>query len=133
MAIEAKRVKISARERTKFRIRKKVLGTPERPRLTVFRSSKHIYAQVVSDVAGKTIASASSLDKDVQAAIAKFEVEGKSKSSKSIAAAKVVGMIVAERSKAAKVSAVVFDRNGFVYHGRIQALADGAREGGLQF
>ena len=132
MAIEAKRVKINSRERTKYRIRKKVVGTPDRPRLTVFRSSKHIYAQVISDVAGKTIASASSLEKEVQEAIKKVDAEG-SKSTKSVAAAKAVGMVLAQRSKAAKVDAVVFDRNGFVYHGRIQALADGAREGGLQF
>ena len=106
------------RNRRKKGIRKNVFGTPERPRLTVFRSSKQIYAQVIDDVAGKTIASASStkLDKG-------WNVD----------AANQVGKQLAETAKAAGVEAVVFDRNGFNFHGRIKALAEGAREAGLKF
>jgi large subunit ribosomal protein L18 len=100
--------------------------------LSVFRSSKHTYAQLISDEDHRTVASASTLDKEVQSQIAKLEKEAKG-SSKSVAAARAVGLVLAERSKAAKVSSVVFDRNGFLYTGRVKALADGAREGGLEF
>ena len=93
-----------------------------RPRLSVFRSSKHIYAQVIDDAAGKTVASASTLDKDLK---------GKGASTREGAAA--VGKAIAERSKKAGVSSVVFDRGGFLFHGRVKALADAAREGGLEF
>ena len=103
------------------RVRGKISGTPERPRLNVFRSETNIYAQVIDDVSGKTLVSASSLEKD-------FACEG-TKSD----AAKKVGQAVAERAKAAGIETVVFDRGGYVYHGRVQALAEGAREGGLQF
>ena len=103
------------------RVRAKISGTPERPRLNVFRSAANIYAQIIDDVNGKTLAAASSLEKD-------FECEG-TKSD----AAKKVGMLVAERAKAAGIECVVFDRGGYVYHGRVAALAEGAREGGLQF
>ena len=103
------------------RVRGKISGTPERPRLNVFRSETNIYAQVIDDVSGKTLVSASSLEKD-------FACEG-TKSD----AAKKVGLAVAERAKAAGIETVVFDRGGYVYHGRVQALAEGAREGGLQF
>ena len=103
------------------RVRAKVSGTPERPRLNVFRSEKNIYAQIIDDVNGVTLVSASSLEKD-------FNVEG-TKSD----AAKKVGMNVAERAKAKGIENVVFDRGGYVYHGRVKALAEGAREGGLQF
>ena len=103
------------------RVRGKISGTPERPRLNVFRSNTNIYAQVIDDVTGKTLVSASSLEKD-------FNVEG-TKSD----AAKQVGMNVAERAKAKGIENVVFDRGGYVYHGRVKALAEGAREGGLQF
>lgn len=108
-----------ARHRRKKHIRKAIFGTAARPRLSVFRSAKHIYAQLIDDESGRTIASASSL--------------GVSVSGGNREGATAVGKLVAERAKAADVSEVVFDRNGFLYHGRIAALADAAREGGLQF
>ncbi len=110
--------KVERRIKIKFRIRKKVNGTAERPRLSVFRSNKQIYAQVINDNEGKTLASASSLGLEK---LAKMDQ------------AKKVGEILAEKAKAAGVVEVVFDRNGYLYHGRVQALADGAREGGLKF
>lgn len=103
------------------RIRAKISGTAMRPRLAVFRSAKNIYAQLIDDKNGVTLAAASTMDKD-------FNGFGGN-----IAAAKQVGLAVAERAKAAGIEEVVFDRGGFVYHGRVQALADGAREGGLKF
>ncbi|MBR1779983.1 MAG: 50S ribosomal protein L18 [Oscillospiraceae bacterium] len=103
------------------RVRGKISGTPERPRLNVFRSETNIYAQVIDDVAGVTLVSASSLDK---------EFEGKGGN---IEAARKVGKLVAERCKAKGIDTVVFDRGGYIYHGRVQALAEGAREGGLDF
>ncbi len=103
------------------RVRGKVSGTPERPRLNVFRSETNIYAQVIDDTMGKTLASASSLEKD-------FSCDGTKTD-----AAKKVGQTVAERAKAKGIEKVVFDRGGYLYHGRVQALAEGAREGGLQF
>ena len=103
------------------RVRAKVSGTPERPRLNVFRSEKNIYAQVIDDVAGHTLVSASSLDKEI-------EGNGGNKT-----AARAVGKLVAERCKAAGINTVVFDRGGYVYHGRVAELAEGAREGGLEF
>jgi len=110
--------KVERRIKIKFRIRKNVKGTIERPRLSVFRSNKQIYVQVINDLTGKTLAAASSLG-----------LEKMAKTDQ----AKKVGEIVAEKAKAAGVEAVVFDRNGYLYHGRVQALADGAREGGLKF
>ena len=101
------------------RVRAKISGTPEMPRLNVFRSESNIYAQIIDDVAGVTLASASSLDK---------AVEGYGGN---VAAA--VGKLIAERAKAKGIETVVFDRGGYLYHGRVQALADGAREGGLKF
>ncbi len=103
------------------RVRGKISGTPECPRLNVFRSETNIYAQIIDDVNGKTLVSASSLDKS-------FEGLGCN-----CAAAKKVGQMVAERAKAAGITTVVFDRGGYVYHGRVAALAEGAREGGLDF
>jgi len=97
------------------------MGSPDRPRLTVFRSAKHIYAQVIDDLSGKTLAAASTTEKVT------------SGSGGNIAAAAEVGKRIGERAAAAGVSAVVFDRNGFKYHGRVKGLADGAREGGLKF
>ncbi len=114
--------KYEARLHRKARIRKKVSGTPNRPRLSVYKSLKHLHVQVVDDASGRTLASASTIAKDVQARIGKG-----SKSD----AAKQIGLVIAERCKAANIKAVVFDRNGFPYHGRIAAIADGAREGGL--
>lgn len=112
------------RLRRHARVRAVVSGTPERPRLNVFRSEANIYAQVIDDVAGHTLASASTIDKEV----AKL-IEGKTKSE----SAKIVGGVVAQRAMAAGVSKVVFDRGGYRYFGRISALAEGAREGGLEF
>ncbi len=103
------------------RVRSKISGTPERPRLNVFRSETNIYAQIIDDTKGVTLVSASSLEKS-------FEGTGSN-----MEAAKKVGQIVAERAKAAGIEAVVFDRGGYLYHGRVKALAEGAREGGLQF
>ena len=135
MATQGKKVAATSRDKRKLRIRKKVVGTVERPRLSIFRSSKHTYAQVIADDGHKTLASASKLDKDVQAEIAKLgKGEGvKTGSTKSILAARAVGIVLANRSKAAKVEKVVFDRNGFLYTGRVKALADAARETGLVF
>ena len=136
MAIKSKKVRLSARERSKVRIRKRVAGSAERPRLSVFRSSMHTYAQIISDVSGKTVASASTLDSEVKSQIASVKLDGlnsTTRSTKGIAAAIAVGMVVAQRAKAAGLSSVVFDRNGYVYHGRVKAVADGARQGGLDF
>ena len=135
MATQSKKVASTSRERKKLRIRKKLSGTVERPRLSIYRSSKHTYAQVIADDSRATIASASTLDKEVQAEVAKLSKEAKDSkaSTKSVLAARAVGIVLAGRSKEKKVSKVVFDRNGFLYTGRIKALADGARDGGLEF
>ena len=111
-----------ARKRRHFRVRKKVRGNAARPRLAVFRSNKHIYAQVIDDAKGHTLAAASSLEKELKAQL---------KTGADKAAAAAVGKLLAERAKKAGVDKVVFDRGGYRYHGRIKALADGAREGGL--
>lgn len=110
--------KVERRIKIKFRIRKSVHGTAERPRLSVFRSNKQIYAQVINDLTGNTLASASSL--------------GLEKMPKQEQATKV-GELIAQKAKAAGVEAVVFDRNGYLYHGRVKQLAEGARNGGLKF
>jgi len=115
--------RVSQRLKRKSRIRKSLSGTPSRPRLTVYKSLKHIYAQVVDDTTGRTLAFASSLSK---------ELKGKDEGDKK-AEAKRVGSLIAQKCKAANVEAVVFDRNGFPYHGRIAAVADAAREAGLKF
>jgi large subunit ribosomal protein L18 len=112
------------RKRVHDRVRMKVEGTTERPRLCVYRSLGHIYAQVIDDRTGKTLVSASSVDGETKKAL---------KGGGNVAAAKVIGKAVAERAKAAGVSKVVFDRGGYKYHGRVKALADAAREAGLQF
>lgn len=112
----------STRQRRKYGIRKKVTGTTERPRLTVFRSNRFIYAQLIDDSTGKTLAGASSRTKEIESANVKKSEEGK-----------LVGAEIAKRAVEKGIKAVVFDRNGFRYHGRVKALADGAREGGLQF
>lgn len=112
------------RTRRRFRVRKRVRGTPERPRLTVFRSGRHIYAQVIDDLAGKTLASASTVDKQLRAEAAKgYNAD----------AAKSVGTAVAQRALAAGVQQVSFDRREYRYHGRVAALADAARAAGLSF
>jgi large subunit ribosomal protein L18 len=116
--------KVNPRIHRKERIRKKLAGTLERPRLSIYKSLKHMHAQVVDDANGKTLVYASTLSK---------EFKGKLGDDDKTAAAKKVGLLIAEKCKAAKIDKVVFDRNGFPYHGRIAAIADGAREGGLQF
>lgn len=120
----SKATPVLARQRRHARVRKSVSGTPARPRLNVFRSAQHIYAQVIDDVAGHTLAAASDADKELAA-----EVKGKTKTER----AAVVGRAIAERAKANGISLVVFDRGGYKYHGRVQALADAAREAGLGF
>jgi large subunit ribosomal protein L18 len=112
-----------ARARRHYRVRKKVVGTAARPRLAVFRSNKHVTAQVIDDHTGRTVAAASSVEKDLRGAGATGNQ----------AAAATVGRLVAERAKAAGVDRVVFDRGGFLYHGRVAAVADAAREAGLEF
>jgi len=114
--------KQALRLRRHRRVRKHVTGTSERPRLAVFRSNKHISAQVIDDVSGRTLAAASSVEKDLKSTV------GGNRD-----AAKKVGQLLGERAKAAGVSKVVFDRGGFLYHGRVAALADAAREAGLEF
>ena len=114
--------KVVIRRRRQARIRRKVMGTSERPRLHVFRSGKHIYAQVIDDLAGKTLAAASTLDKS-----------NKGKVGDTLAGAKKIGADIAGKAKTIKIVDVVFDRGGFQYHGRIKALADAAREAGLKF
>jgi large subunit ribosomal protein L18 len=113
-----------ARERRQERVRKTIRGTDARPRLCVFRSERHVYAQVVSDAAGRTIASASSLSP---------ELRGTLRRTSDVEAAKQVGLLLAKRCQLQGVSSVVFDRNGFLFHGRVKAVAEGAREGGLTF
>lgn len=113
-----------ARLRRHRRVRKKITGTAERPRLSVFRSANHIYAQLIDDTKGVTIASASTLDDDVKS---------KAGTGGNIEAAKLVGEIIAKRASEKKIDQVVFDRGGFLYHGRVKALADAAREAGLKF
>jgi large subunit ribosomal protein L18 len=116
------KLKTIQRERRKRGIRKRTFGTPERPRLTVFRSSRHIYAQIIDDLKGHTLVSASTAEK-----------AGKAEHGGNVAAATQIGKAVAERAKEKGITAVSFDRNGFRYHGRVKAIADAAREGGLKF
>lgn len=113
-----------ARKRRHIRVRKKLSGTPERPRLNVYRSLTDIYVQVIDDIAGVTLTSASSIDKELRSGM-----KGKNKTEQ----AEIVGESVAKRAKAAGISQVVFDRGGYKYIGRVKALADGARKGGLEF
>ena len=114
------------RQRRQFRVRKKLTGSTERPRLAVFRSSKHIYAQVIDDSLGKTLAAAGTADGEVKSQLEKGYGGNK-------AAAAIVGKLVAERAKKAGIDRVCFDRRSYKYHGRVQALAEAAREAGLQF
>ena len=112
------------RQRVHLRVRTRVTGTPDRPRLCVYRSLGHIYAQLIDDRTGRTLVSASSLDKEMRKQL---------KGGGNVAAAKVVGKAIAERARAAGLELVVFDRGGYKYHGRVQALAESAREAGLKF
>jgi large subunit ribosomal protein L18 len=115
------------RDRIKYRIRKRVAGSEQRPRLTIFRSVAHMYVQVVDDMSGRTIASASTVEPAVKGALATDARGG------NIAGAKAIGRAIAERLIEKGVKRVVFDRNGFLYHGRVKAVADAAREAGLEF
>ena len=117
-------IRQQARLKRKKRIRKKIFGTPQRPRLSVFRSSRHIYAQIIDDTAGRTLVAASTVDQQIKDA-PKFENK--------VAAANYVGKIVGERALNQGINKVVFDRNGFLYHGRVKSLSEGARETGLIF
>jgi len=119
-----KKSRETARKARHIRVRKKIFGTAGKPRLNIYRSLKHIYAQVIDDFEGKTIASASTIDR---------ELKGKIGSGCNIEAAKAVGELIARRAVEKGVKQVVFDRGGYLYHGRVKALADSAREGGLQF
>jgi large subunit ribosomal protein L18 len=121
---DKQKLKAKRLERRKWSVRSRVKGTPERPRLSVFRSDKHIYAQVIDDLAGKTLAAVASTVTDVR---------GDQKNGGNIAAAKAIGKAIAAKAKAAGITQVAFDRGGRQYHGRIKALADAAREGGLKF
>ena len=115
--------KTTARAKRVRRIRKKISGTSERPRLRVFKSNKHMYAQIIDDTAGRTLVSMSTIDKEYAAG----DEKGK------VAAAKKIGVALASRAKAAGISKVIFDRGGSLYHGRVKSLSEGAREGGLEF
>ena len=119
-----KRENLSKRKIRHRRVRVKVTGTSERPRLNVFRSLKHIYAQLIDDMSGRVLCSVSSIDK---------EYRKKMKNGNNIEAAKVVGNLIAEKAKASNIEQVTFDRGGYLYHGRVKALADAARENGLKF
>ena len=118
--MQISKLKQIRRQRRKLGIRKRIFGTPQRPRLTVYRSSKHLYAQIIDDLAGKTLAAASTVAAHLPKSANK-------------AAATEVGKLLAQKAKEAGVTEVAFDRNGFQYHGRIKALADAARAGGLKF
>jgi large subunit ribosomal protein L18 len=115
---------LTGRERRKLRIRRKISGGTERPRLSIFRSGRHVYVQVVNDSDGKTLAAASTLSRDLKSSLAEDNKTD---------AAKKVGALIAKICLERKIDKVVFDRNGYLYHGRVKALADAAREAGLQF
>jgi|SRR5436189_4214439 len=116
--------RVQARERVRVRIRQKLRGSQVRPRLAVFKSGRHIYAQVIDDATGKTLAHASSLDAGLKK---------ESRAGANVGTAKRVGRLVADRAKEKGIAKVVFDRGGYIYHGKVKALADAAREGGLEF
>ena len=121
------KTKDDRRQRIKYRIRRRVIGSVERPRLTIFRSVSHMYVQVVDDASGKTIASASTVEPSVKGTLPAKAAGG------NVAGAKAIGKTIAERLLEKGVKRVVFDRNGFLYHGRVKAVADAAREAGLEF
>ncbi|MDQ7030224.1 MAG: 50S ribosomal protein L18 [Ardenticatenia bacterium] len=121
---QRRRMPRAARKRRHLRVRKRVFGTPERPRLNVYRSLTNIYAQIIDDTQGHTLVSASTLDRQLRDQV---------KGLRPVEAARHVGRALAERARAAGITKVVFDRGGYKYHGRVKALAEGAREGGLEF
>ena len=118
------KIKVVARKRRQARVRARVRGTTERPRLSVFRSDKHIYVQVIADSSGTTLLAVSTLTP---------ELRGQLKKTTDVTAAKQVGLLAARRCREKGINRIVFDRNGFLYHGRVRAVAEGAREGGLEF
>lgn len=119
------KTKKNSRLRAKVKIRKRVFGTAEKPRFSVYRSLSNIYGQLIDDTTGVTLVSASSLDKEIEADV--------KKAGSKVERSKLVGILLAKRAVEKNIKAVVFDRNGFLYHGRVKAVAEGAREGGLQF
>jgi len=121
-----KQSRAEARQKRHYKMRSNLSGSPQKPRLSVFKSNKHIYAQVIDDVAGHTLASASTMD-------SVFVKDNSLKSTSDLAAAKAVGVEVAKKAIAAGVDTIVFDRGGYIYHGKVKALADAAREAGLKF
>lgn len=123
--------KLEARLRRKKRVRKKIFGYPERPRVSVFRSHKHIYAQVINDVEGHTLVALSSLSPEVRTKVEELKSKGEVKGKADVA--RLVGRMLAEKAKEKGITKVVFDRGGYKYHGRVKALAEGLREGGLEF
>jgi large subunit ribosomal protein L18 len=123
--------KLEARLKRKKRVRKKMFGYPERPRVSVFRSHKHVYAQVINDVEGHTLVALSSLSPEVRAKVE--ELKGKGEVKGKVDVARLVGRMLAEKAKEKGITKVVFDRGGYKYHGRVKALAEGLREGGLEF
>jgi large subunit ribosomal protein L18 len=123
-AVDRLKAKKKARLARKSRVKKQVQGTPERPRLSVYRSSKHIYAQIVDDATGQTLAAASTMARDVRDGV---------KNSATVEAARIVGLALGRKALSRDITKVVFDRNGYAYHGKVKALADAAREAGLQF
>jgi large subunit ribosomal protein L18 len=122
--VDRLKAKKKARLARKSRVKKQVQGTPERPRLSVYRSSKHIYAQIVDDATGQTLAAASTMARDVRDGV---------KNSATVEAARTVGLALGRKALSRDITKVVFDRNGYAYHGKVKALADAAREAGLQF
>jgi large subunit ribosomal protein L18 len=122
--MDANKKKHAARTKRHYRARRHIVGTTERPRMNIFRSLDNIYVQVIDDTVGRTLVSASTLDKEIAG-----QIEGKSK----VDAAKLVGKLAGERAKEAGISHIVFDRGGYRYHGRVAAVAEGAREAGLEF
>jgi large subunit ribosomal protein L18 len=122
--VKTKKIKTN-RDKIKLKIRNKIKGTPEKPRLVVFRSLNHIYAQLIDDTDHPTLASVSSLNKETAEKL--NAAKGK------VAKSKIVGNLIAEKAKSISIESVVFDRNGYLYHGRVKAVAEGAREGGLKF
>ena len=137
MAVKSKRFKSDPRVKRKLRIRKKISGSQEKPRISVFKSNLHTYAQAISDQSGATLANASTLDKEVKEELSgldaeKLGIKGKARSLKSVAAATAVGLVLGRRLKALNIGVAVFDRSGFIYHGRIKGVAEGVRKSGIR-
>lgn len=134
--MRTKREMKDGRNRRKLRLRKRIAGSENRPRISIFKSGKYTYAQIISDDSHKTLVSASTNQEEVMKRVASLEgaaAHSDAKSTKSVSAARALGLVLAERAKAQSITSVVFDRNGFSYAGRIKAVAEGAREGGLNF